>query len=233
VTQALFWEGWNMRLKAKVLMTEFVTHDVKRFVLTKPRTLRWRPGQGTLLAIDKRGLRDEAHPFTPTSLREAHVLEYTIKGYPRRRGMTGRLHRLKPGDGLLIKMVFGDIRYEGPGTFIAGGAGVTPFVAILRRLAADGKLAGNSLIFSNKTWKDVILERELRGCLGERCVFTLTDEKRPGYEHRHIGRRFLAQRVRDFRQRFYVCGPPKFVLDVTSALTKLGADPDKLVFDEP
>src|SRR5208283_2305825 len=104
-----------------VLMTEFVTHDVRRFVLMKPKGFKFVPGQGALLAINKPGLRDEGHPFTPTSLTSDLVLEFTIKGYPRRRGLTGRLHKLVPGDELLIKAVFGDIRYKGPGVFIAGG----------------------------------------------------------------------------------------------------------------
>jgi predicted ferric reductase len=36
--------------------------------------------------------------------------------------------------------MFGAIEYKGEGVFIAGGAGVTPFIAILRQLQADDKL---------------------------------------------------------------------------------------------
>lgn len=196
-----------MMLKAPILMTEFVTHDVKRFIVGKPKGFKFVPGQGALLAINKPGLREEAHPFTPTSLRDDPVIEFSIKGYPRRRGMTERLHRLAPGDELLIKAVFGDIRWKGPGVFIAAGAGITPFVAILRQLRKAGKLAGNTLLFSNKTWADIVLEREFRDYLGPRCIFTLTREKRPGYEHGRIGPRFLREKIRSFNGHFYVCGP--------------------------
>jgi len=222
-----------MNFKAPILMTEFVTHDVKRFVLRKPKGFKFVPGQGALLAINKPGLRDEAHPFTPTSSPGDPVLEFTIKGYPRRRGLTGRLHKLAPGDELLIKAVFGDIRYKGPGVFIAAGTGITPFVGILRQLRKAGKLAGNMLIFSNKTWADIILERELRDALGGRCIFTLTREKRSGYENRRIDARFLREKVRDFSRRFYVCGPAQFIAEVNAALLKLGAQRGKLVYDEP
>jgi cytochrome-b5 reductase len=34
-----------------LLMTEFVTHDVKRLLLSKPEGWVWRPGQGTLLSF--------------------------------------------------------------------------------------------------------------------------------------------------------------------------------------
>ena len=221
-----------MKLIAPILMTEFVTHDVKRFVLRKPKGFRHVPGQGALLAINKPGLRDEGHPFTPTSLTSDPVLEFTIKRYPRR-GLTQRLHRLAPGDELLIKAVFGDVRYKGPGVFIAGGTGITPFVAILRHLRKTGKLAGNTLIFSNKTWADIILERELHDSFGDRCIFTLTREKRAGYENRRIDARFLREKVRDFSKYFYVCGPSQFIKQVNAALLKLGAQREKIVCDEP
>jgi predicted ferric reductase len=41
---------------------------------------------------------------------------------------------------LIIRDVWGAIEYKGEGVFIAGGAGVTPFIAILRQLQADDKL---------------------------------------------------------------------------------------------
>lgn len=223
----------TMAFKTRILMTEFVTHSVKRFVLRKPKGFRFIPGQGALVAINRPGWKDQPHPFTPTSLNKDLVLEFTIKGYPGRRGLTARLHKLAPGDELLIGQVFGDIRYKGPGVFIAAGAGITPFIAILRRLRRDGKLAGNRLIFSNRKWDDIIYERELRDCLGDRCIFTLTREKRPGYESRRVDKAFLRETIRDFKQHFYVCGPPGFITDVRQSLEELGAQPEKIILDEP
>lgn len=221
-----------MPATATILMTEFVTHDVKRFVVEKPQGFKFIPGQGTLVAIAKPGLKDDAHPFTPTSLSQDRVLEFTIKGYPGRRGLTEKLHRLRPGDKLLLGDVFGTIRYKGPGVFIAGGAGITPFIAILRDLGRKGKLGGNYLLFSNKTRDDIILEQEFRHYLGDRCAFTLTEERRQGYDARLIDAAYLRRKVRNFRQAFYVCGPPAMVEDVGAALRRLGAKPDNIVFEQ-
>ena len=69
---------------------------------------------------------------------------------------------------------FGTISYQGPGVFIAGGAGITPFLAMLRDLARRGELDRQTLIFSNKAPRDVICEKELRHLLGERCILTCT-----------------------------------------------------------
>ena len=37
---------FKVPMKAPILMTEFVTHDVKRFVLAKPAGFKFVPGQG-------------------------------------------------------------------------------------------------------------------------------------------------------------------------------------------
>ena len=217
---------------ATVLMTEFVTHDVKRFILSKPDGFAYVPGQGVLVALDARDLEEDPHPFTPTSLTDDRVLEFTIKGYPKHKGLTAKLHRLRPGDTVALGEVFGTIQYRKPGVFIAGGAGITPFVAIFRSLAAKGKLKGNALLFSNKTRADVILERELRHDLGAGAVFTLTRDKAPGYESGRIDRAFLKRHIKNFKQAFYVCGPHEFVDAVTAALADLGAGAKNIVIEE-
>jgi len=39
-------------------MTEFVTHDVKRFIVEKPEGFSFKPGQATEIAINKEGLKE-------------------------------------------------------------------------------------------------------------------------------------------------------------------------------
>jgi cytochrome-b5 reductase len=212
-------------------MSQFVTHDVKHLIVSKPDGFAVEPGQGVELAIDQPGLREQPRSFTPTGLAADRVLEFTIKGYQDHAGVTQALHQLEPGAELLISEPFGTIRYQGPGVFIAGGAGITPFLAILRNLARRGELGGQTLIFSNKTPRDVICEKELRHMLGERCNLLCTEAAAPGYVHRRVDRAFLEETVRDFKQRFYVCGPPPFMEAVNGALTALGASVESLVFE--
>lgn len=220
-----------MNHAATLLMTQFVTHDVKRFIVTRPQGLDYRPGQGVELAIDSQGWRDRARPFTPTSLLEDRVLEFTIKRYPEHHGVTDRLHTLRPGAQLLISEPFGTITWSGPGTFIAAGAGITPFIAIIRMLAAEGRLENHSLFFSNKTPDDVICAKEFRHYLGERCRFLCSRQSGSGCQSGRIDAAFLEQNVDDFGQHFYVCGPPPFVQAVNGALESLGASPEALVFE--
>jgi len=214
-----------------LLRSQFVTHDVKHFIVSKPEGFSIVPGQGVELAVNRPELREQGRPFTPTGLAGDRVLEFTIKAYPDHAGVTQALHQLEPGAELLMSEPFGTIRYEGPGVFIAGGAGITPFLAILRDLADKGALDRQTLIFSNKAPRDVICERELRHVLGERCILTCTGATAPGYENRRVDRAFLEEMVSDFTQRFYVCGPPPFMDAINAALTDLGARSESLVFE--
>jgi len=224
-----------MKNKVKILMTGFVARNVKRFIVERPDGYRFKPGQATRISINRPGMEDKAHPFTFTGLEEDLALEFIIKAYPEHKGLTQALHELEPGDKIIIGDAWGTINYKGPGVFIAGGAGISPFIAILRRLHKDGKLTGNRLMFSNKTATDVILEPELRhmfkGMEGD-LLLTLTRDDAAGYLHERIDEQFLRKHVKDFSQHFYVCGPPKFVESVNDILKGLGASVDCLVFEK-
>jgi ferredoxin-NADP reductase len=215
-----------------ILMTEFVTHDVKRFIVSKPEAFSFEPGQGVELAIKRPGWSDKGRAFTPTSLPDDAVLEFTIKAYPQHNGVTQELHRLTAGDELSLSEPFGTISYKGRGTFIAGGAGITPFLAIMRNLARRGETAGHTLLFSNKTPADIICEKELRHYFGERCFFTCTHESAPGYANRRIDGTLLEELIDDYQQHFYLCGPPAFSKGIGDLLKQFGATPDTLVFEQ-
>src|SRR5258706_3000599 len=151
----------------KVLESYFVTHDVKRFKVEKPDGYDFIPGQATDVSINKPEWENELRPFTFTGLREWKHLEFTIKIYTHHDGVTNQLGRINAGAELILHDVFGTIQYKGPGIFIAGGAGITPFIAIFRALHTLKKLfPGNALIFSNKTADDIILKEELTKMLG-------------------------------------------------------------------
>ncbi|MGE7774352.1 FAD-binding oxidoreductase [Chitinophaga sp. NPDC101104] len=200
-----------------------VTHDVKRFKIRKPQGYTFIPGQATDVAINKPGWNDQLRPFTFTALNDWDHLEFTIKIYEHG-GVTQELGLLKPGDELLIHDPWGAIQYQGEGVFIAGGAGVTPFIAIFRQLQKDGKIGGNKLIFSNKTQEDIILEPEFRAMLGPNFINTLTDEARPGYDHHYVDEVYLRDKVKNFQQHFYICGPDPMVAALQPIIRKLGGE---------
>src|SRR5512133_3781115 len=128
-----------------------ITHDVLRIVTEKPQHLNFNPGQAAEISINKKDWENEKRPFTFTSLPDSIFLEFTIKTYPSHNGVTNELLSLKKNDELILHDVFGAIAYRGEGVFIAGGAGVTPFICIFRYVHSKNKTGKNKLIFANKT----------------------------------------------------------------------------------
>jgi ferredoxin-NADP reductase len=219
----------------RILSIRSLTHDVRSYRVEKPEGYTFIPGQATEVCINKPGWEEERRPFTFTSLNDesTSTLEFTIKSYNDHPGVTSELGRLQPGDSLILHDVWGAISYQGPGCFIAGGAGITPFLAILRQLHHDNALAGNKLFFANKTSQDIILKDELKAMLGDQAVFILSGEKDvPGAVNGFVDEAFLTSHVDDFGKHFYVCGPPPMMTAVNGTLEKLGASPDALVFEK-
>jgi ferredoxin-NADP reductase len=205
-----------------------VTHNVKQYRLDKPAGYRFEPGQATEVSINKEGWEKKKRPFTFTCLNDDSYLEFTIKSYHDHDGVTHQLDSLQPGDELIIRDVWGAIAYRGEGYFIAGGAGITPFIAIMRQLKKDNKVGSNTLFFSNKTSGDIILKDELGSTF------------KPGHLHHiitgetalRIDKDFLTWHVEDFSKPFYVCGPDKMVAGINETLIALGAKPDMVVFEK-
>ena len=223
-----------MSQSVKILEIADVTHNVRRYTLERPEGYGFAPGQATELSLDEEGWRDKKHPFTFTALPDAPTLEFTIKSYfsTGGSGVTERLYGYKPGQRLILRDVWGTITYKGPGTFIAGGAGVTPFIAILRDLHHRRKLEGHALIVSNRTEADIILREEFEAFRGLKTIWTVTGDPASKLLHDRIDAKFLKSHVRDFAQNFYLCGPDPMVKELRDTLKDLGASVENVTWEK-
>jgi hypothetical protein len=221
-----------MAYTVKIKEISSVTHDVKQYTTEKPKNYQFQPGQATEVAINKAGLKEQKRPFTFTSLPEDPELQFVIKSYHDHEGVTHQLDHLVEGDELIIDDAWGAIEYKGKGTFIAGGAGITPFIAIFKQLEKEGKLENNQLIFSNKKGNDVIMESYFQDILGENFISTLTKEKVEGHKNQRINVDFLKSHLVDFTKQFYVCGPDAMVKDIAKYLEILGAKVNEITFEK-
>jgi ferredoxin-NADP reductase len=206
----------------KIKSIKHITPDVLQIVTEKPPEYNFTPGQATEIAINKTGWKVEKRPFTFTSLPVDDFLEFTIKTYPSHKGVTNELLKLKKDDELILHDVFGAISYKGEGVFIAGGAGVTPFICILRYLQSKNETGANKLIFANKTKEDIILKTEFEKLLGEKFINILSDEATDEYAHGQIDEGFLKANIAGFDQQFYLCGPPPMMDAIEKQMKNLG-----------
>ena len=217
--------------EVNIISIGHATHDVLHIVVEKPEGMVFEPGQATEIFVEKSGWENEGRPFTFTSLPNDNHLEFMIKTYPSHKGVTNELLSLKAGDHLIINEVFGAITYKGEGAFIAGGAGITPFISIFRDLKAQGKLGNNKLIFSNKTKGDIILEKEFKDMLGANFINILSEETADGIEHGHITEKFLKNCGLSYDKKFYICGPPPMMEAVEQQLSHLNVKKDQIVME--
>lgn len=212
----------------KIASISNITHDVLRIITNKPEGFNFLPGQATNMAINKSGWLKEERPFSFTNLPTNNSLEFTIKTYPEKESVTNELLHLEQNDELILHDVFGAIAYKGKGVFIAGGAGITPFISIFRNLKAKNEIGNNMLIFANKTKADIILESEFKKLLGDSFINILSDEQIEGYHYGRVTEEFLRANVANFNQQFYICGPPPMIEDVEKQLNNLGVHKDQI-----
>ncbi len=218
--------------KVEILEIFPITHDVKCFRTEKPEGYDFEPGQATEIFLDHEDWQDEGRPFTFTNLPDEDYLEFIIKEYPDHEGVTREIHKLNPGDTFLLGEVFGAIKYSGDGIFIAGGAGVTPFISILRMLREKSLLNNSKLIFGNKTSADIILHDELKEMLGDNLIHILSDESSDEYRSGLISRELIVDHLKPGHSRIYLCGPPPMMKMVKGYLTDLEISEDSIVEEE-
>jgi ferredoxin-NADP reductase len=146
---------------------------------------------------------------------------------------------LRPGDRFEIRGPIGghfvwDAPDGGPLFLAAGGSGIVPLMAMVRHRARSGSDVPARLLYSSRSWEDVIYRDEL-GELAERpdgleVVHTLTRSQPPGWtgHRRRVDGELLrevAWPAEDGAQAF-VCGPTAFVETVASGLVDLGHPPE-------
>ena len=114
-----------------------------------------------------------------------------------------------------------------PVLLVAGSSGVVPLMAMARHRARIGSSTPMQLVYSSRSWDDVIYRDELES-LGLDVVHTLTREQPPGWTG--YSRRIDAELLRDVAwpasesPRVYVCGSTRFVDAAADGLLELGYD---------
>ena len=216
----------------RILQSDYVTHDVKRFVLEKPPGYYFIPGQSVNISINLPEWNKVQRPFTFTNLPEDNYLEFFIKIYRNHDGVTEKLESLHIGDELILHDIFGEIKYNESGVFIAAGSGITPFLSIFKNLVRQNNIKNNILIYSNKTSEDLIMEDYLQAILQQNFIKVFTRENVIGFIEKRIDRNFIIDHINNFKQQFYICGPENFVTSIKEILLSLGAESNQIIFED-
>ena len=145
---------------------------------------------------------------------------------------------LRPGDELELRGPVGgyfvwDPVDGGPLMLLAGGSGIVPLRAMLRHRERSGSAVPVRLLYSSRSWEDVIYRAEL----GERAdgvevIHALTRRQPPGWTGyaRRVDQRMLAEAAWPAGEAplAYACGPTSFVETVADGLVGLGYPPQRV-----
>ena len=124
----------------------------------------------------------------------------------------------------------------GPLLLVAGGSGVAPLMAMIRHRAAAGSDAPTRLLYSSRSYEEIIYREELDGlAAGDDAleIFHALTRSRPrgweGYDRRiDAGMLSEVSWPPEESPLAFVCGPTPLVEAAASALVGLGHDPARV-----
>jgi ferredoxin-NADP reductase len=169
------------------------------------------PGEPVAITVER--LDDgEVSPYLTSEVRAGDAFEL--------RGPIGGYFVWEPASG-------------GPLLLLAGGSGIVPLRAMLRLRASGGSSVPVRLLYSSRTWDDVIYRSELAAfAAGVEVSYALTRRQPPGWTGyaRRVDEQMLAEVAWPAADSAlaYVCGPTSFVEAVAAALVRLGYPPQRV-----
>jgi ferredoxin-NADP reductase len=219
-------------------VVEIVTETprVKTIVFEVPGWAGHRPGQHVDVRLTAEDGYQAERSYSIGSAPSGNRIELTVERLDDGEVSPYLTDELRPGDQIELRgPVGGYFVWEpaegGPLLLVAGGSGVVPLMAMIRAREAAANDVDTRLVFSSRSWDEVIYRAELERLDGDglAVIHTLTRSQPPGWTGyaRRVDRDMLAQVGPSpaERPRVYVCGPTPFVEAVAEALVQLGHEP--------
>jgi ferredoxin-NADP reductase len=212
VTLELNSEAWEGHLPGQHIDVRLTAED--GYQAQRSYSVSSAPAAGSLELTVENIPDGEVSPYLSEELRPADLLEL--------RGPIGGYFTWTDADG-------------GPLLLIAGGSGIAPLMSILRYREATGSGVPATLLYSSRSWEDIIYREELERLAADpslRVIHTLTRSHPAdwaGYTRRIDGA-MLDEVVGAPRpgSHAYVCGPTRLVEQVANDLVPRGYPPARV-----
>jgi ferredoxin-NADP reductase len=219
---------------------EQVAEGTFAFHFDKPAGFSHQAGQNAIFSLIDPPENDAAGPSRSFTIASApHERELMIATRMRDSAFKRTLGAMPIGgklrmDGPAGVMVMHEDESR-PAVFLAGGIGITPFLAMARDAAARLLRHQIVLFYSNRRPKDAAFLDELKRMQNRnfRLVATMTEAPDWTGEKRFISRELLAEHLPDLRAPvYYFAGPPAMTMAMQGMLTDLGVSEDEMRSEE-
>jgi ferredoxin-NADP reductase len=236
VTRGLEWQI------STVIKVRLETPSVKTFTLALPNWVPHRAGQHydvRLTAPD--GYQAQRSYSIASSPEQKGEIELAVERLEEGEVSTYLHDVLIMGDQVELRGPIGgyfvwEATMGGPLLLVAGGSGIVPLMAMIRHWRAAGSGVLVRLLYSSRTFEDIIYRQELdqlqREHKGLDVFHTLTREQPKGWDGygQRIDMRMLEDVARPLGKELkaYICGPTALVEGVANGLVALGISPDQV-----
>jgi ferredoxin-NADP reductase len=228
--------SWRL---ANVVAVDVETARVKTIALDVPDWAGHRAGQHVDVRLTAEDGYQAERSYSIASAPDGRRVELTVERLGDGEVSPYLTDELRPGDQLELRgPVGGYFVWEppqgGPVLLVGGGSGVVPLMAMIRTRAAAKSAAWMRLLFSSRSWDDVIYRDELERLDGHglTVVHTLTRSQPQGWTgySRRVDEAMLTEVAPAPAERpvTYVCGPTPFVEAVAETLVGLGHEPHRI-----
>ena len=226
----------------EVVATEQETARARSITLAIPNWMGHRAGQHVdvrLTAED--GYQAERSYSIASPPEEGQRVTLTIERLDDGEVSPYLTDELRVGDKLELRGPIGgyfvwEAHMGGPLLLVAGGSGIVPLMAMIRHRAATGSTVPTRLLYSSRSYTDVIyrdeLDRLVRSSTMLEVAYTLTRAQPPGWTG--YSRRIDTDMLRevtwppDQRPLIFICGPTPFVETAAASLVSLRYEPGRI-----
>ena len=220
---------------AEVVKIVDETPHVKSLVLDVPGWPGHRPGQHVDVRLTAEDGYQAQRSYSVASEPENAHLMLTVELIEGGEVSPYLTSDVRPGDRFELRGPVGGyfvwtVAIGGPLFLVAGGSGIAPLMAMLRHRAAVKSTIPALLLYSSRTFEDIIYREELDQMAarndGLKVVYTLTRQQPPGWigGARRIDCSMLANVGPSAKAtpKIFICGPTSLVESAAQSLLSLG-----------
>ena len=223
---------WRVAEVAKIVDE---TPRVKSLVLDVPGWPGHRPGQHVDVRLTAEDGYQAQRSYSVASEPESTRLMLTVELIEEGEVSPYLTSDVRAGDKFELRGPIGGyfvwtVGIGGPLFLVAGGSGIVPLISMLRYRAAAKSTIPVLLLYSSRTFEDIIYREELDQMAarndGLTVVYTLTRRQPPGWTGgaRRIDRSMLESVgvPANARPKIFICGPTSLVDSTAQSLLELG-----------